>query len=194
MRKNERVINIRKGFERMWHIWTERGVQFDNRHAEEEEERRRDKEIRKEARVCRAADQAEPRRSSSGAGDDGWLSSSCVLTSSLKPRCESTASKSAFIWKGNQGASDDLQSWMDREEEVLTIGLHRMPAKRVPAASSTAAGCEQTATIGELAEGFTVLLIIRAAFSPSTTAIARSAESGVSNRCHHSLAVLERHH
>lgn len=57
-----------------------------------------------------------------------------------------------------------------------------MPAKRVPAASSTAAGCEQTATIGELAEGFTVLLIMRAAFSPSTTAIARSAGSRVSKQ------------
>jgi hypothetical protein len=54
------------------------------------------------------------------------------------------------------------------------MGLLSVAAKRVPAAASMAAACEQTATMGAFAEGLTVLLIILAAFSPSTTGMARS--------------------
>jgi hypothetical protein len=59
--------------------------------------------------------------------------------------------KSTVIWEWGSGCVSGVAE-LGREEARLTIGLHRMPAKRVPAASSTAAGCEQTATIGELAD------------------------------------------
>lgn len=71
------------------------------------------------------------------------------------------------------------------------MGLLRMPAKSVPAASSTAAGCEHTATSGAFADGLTVLLIIRAAFSPSTTGMARSAGRILGQHSHSLNAQLD---
>ena len=93
MRKNERVINIRKRLEH----GLERGVAYMDSSAAfssttDTHRKKKGEEIkegRKEARVhptARAAGQADPRRSSWRAGDDSWLSSSCVLTSSLNPR------------------------------------------------------------------------------------------------------------
>lgn len=81
------------------------------------------------------------------------------------------------LQRGNRGHQSFVRTWARRgAERQLTIGLHRIPAKRVPVASSIAAFCEQTATMGDSDDGLTVLLIMRAAFSPSTTGMARSAD------------------